>query len=554
MPAGKVATILIALIAASIVVSAGAAWQMGMTRLLAERTAEWIQGETLRIASHVPLVDFHNPSFHNGLTMVLQGGHRIPIGVALGASGVAYGVAVATGLMFALVTISPVVAGVVILSAVPTWLFSRKVAQGIHSFAFGHTETDRRLTALRNILVSGASACEVRGFEAYPFLSDRWRSLYQVRIADAAELARSWFRGAFRAGLWSALIQGAALGLLIALLERGRLDIASVVIAGVALLQVANQLSRIGSSASQLHEASLFVQEFDRFRCSGLEDPEFPSSTMTPPPLESLDIQNAEFRYPGESEAALKRVSLSLRRGEIVALVGENGAGKTTLARIAAFLYRPEAGSVSWNAVDTAAEPLVHWRQQVTILGQDFARYPLSVAENISLGREAIGDFHSEALLSASHLAGLGGVVNRLKDGYSNLLGPEFSGGTDLSGGEWQRVALARAIYRPASLLVLDEPTAALDARIERQIFDSLSRDRPKRGLLVISHRFSSVRSADRIYVLDKGQVVEEGSHEQLMDAGGLYAEMFRLQSAAFFPEESQETSAGGTNPSVGVE
>jgi ATP-binding cassette subfamily B protein len=213
---------------------------------------------------------------------------------------------------------------------------------------------------------------------------------------------------------------------------------------------------------------------------------------------------------------------MHIEPGEVVALVGENGSGKTTLAKLLAGLYAPQAGEVRWNGAGATA-----------VAFQDYVRWMLPAHDNIALGRhERFGD--RDGVRAAARRSGAHADLDPLPDGYATILGPAFIGGTDLSGGQWQRVALARLFFRDAPFVILDEPTAALDAKAEHALFASIRELLAGRSVLLISHRFSSVREADRIYVLRDGEVVETGGHDALVAAGGLYAEMFGLQAAAY--------------------
>ena len=228
----------------------------------------------------------------------------------------------------------------------------------------------------------------------------------------------------------------------------------------------------------------------------------------------------------------LRDVSVRVEQGQVVALVGENGSGKTTLAKLLAGLYDPSHGSVQWNGVPLVDLDRNAVRDNVGIIFQNFARYTLSAYDNIAVGRHERDD--PAALRDAAERASADGFLAALTDGYDTLLGTEYSFGTELSIGQWQRVALARAFYRDAPLLILDEPTAALDPRTEAEFFDRIRQLYRDRTVLLISHRFSTVRNADHIYVLDHGQVAEHGSHDELMRQQGLYAELFSLQAAGF--------------------
>jgi len=244
-------------------------------------------------------------------------------------------------------------------------------------------------------------------------------------------------------------------------------------------------------------------------------------------------VENVTFTYPDADRPALSDVSLEIGAGEVVALVGENGSGKTTLAKLVAGLYSPEQGHVHWDGRDVGELDPEDVRRRVAVIFQDFARYLLPARENVGLGRhERVEDL--DAIVHAAERAGAHGFLSGLPEGYETMLGREFAGGWDLSIGQWQRVALARAFFRDAPFVILDEPTAALDARAEADLFARLRELLEDRSVLLISHRFSSVRTANRIYVLDQGRVVEHGTHQELMALHGLYAELFTLQARQY--------------------
>jgi ATP-binding cassette subfamily B protein len=246
-----------------------------------------------------------------------------------------------------------------------------------------------------------------------------------------------------------------------------------------------------------------------------------------------IEAHNVSFTYPSRTEPSLRNVSVTIERGQIVALVGENGSGKTTLAKMLAGLYTPTHGRICWDGVDLATCDPDEVRSSIAVIFQDFVRYFLSAAENIGVGRHDRSD-DLPAIIGAAQRAGADAYLAALAEGYQTKLGPQFLGGIELSVGQWQRVALARAFFRDAPFIILDEPTAALDARAEYELFESIRTLAAGRTVLLISHRFSSVRSADYIYVLDKGVVREHGTHDELIGRADLYADLFTLQASAY--------------------
>jgi ATP-binding cassette subfamily B protein len=297
-------------------------------------------------------------------------------------------------------------------------------------------------------------------------------------------------------------------------------------------------------SATSLYEATLFIRDYSSFLT--LEPAVEADEGTRPAPhgFERLTVENVAFTYPESDRPAVDGVSMEIGKGEVVALVGENGSGKTTLAKMLAGLYRPESGRILWDDVDLDEVDADELRQSVAVIFQDFERYLLPARENVGLGRkERIEDF--EAIIEAAARADADEFISGLPEGYETMLGREFAGGFDLSIGQWQRVALARAFFRDAPFVILDEPTASLDARAESRLFERMRELLDGRSVVLISHRFSSVRSADRIYVLHDGRVVEHGSHDQLMAEDGLYAELFTLQARAYVEQPERLTLAG---------
>jgi ATP-binding cassette subfamily B protein len=275
------------------------------------------------------------------------------------------------------------------------------------------------------------------------------------------------------------------------------------------------------------------TSEFDHYT-SFVQDVAAPKTrTSAPLTFHRIRLENIQFSYRGSTTPVLNGASLEINQGEVVALVGENGCGKTTLAKIVCALYRPSGGTVWWDDVDIGQLDPNAVRANVAVVFQNFAQYPtLTAAQNIAIGRPEFAD-NTEAITTASKNAGADSFLSALPKGYATVLSRSF-GGQDLSTGQWQRVALARAFLRDAPLVVLDEPTSALDPRAEHDLFVTVASLYRSRAALLISHRLSSVRVADRICVLADGRIAESGTHDQLLAAGGAYAELFELQARSY--------------------
>jgi ATP-binding cassette subfamily B protein len=316
--------------------------------------------------------------------------------------------------------------------------------------------------------------------------------------------------------------------------------VSDAAVAAGAILLLGQRMGVLIAAGGQLYEAALFLGDMQEFLDETTHRHRDAPPRNTAGELTEIRLHDVWFRYPSGNRDALAGVTVEVRPGEVVALVGENGSGKTTLAKVLAQLYEPTRGRVLWNGVDAATLDRSNLRDQIAVIFQDFEQYMFSAAENIGFGRpERINE--RAAIEEAARRAGADAFLEALTGRYDALLGPEFYGGSDLSIGQWQRVAIARAFFRDANLVILDEPSSALDAAAEAALFDRLRELCTGRAVVVVSHRFSTVTGADRIYVLEAGRVVEHGPHHELLAAGGVYARMFRLQAAQYLPDDENK-------------
>jgi ATP-binding cassette subfamily B protein len=314
-------------------------------------------------------------------------------------------------------------------------------------------------------------------------------------------------------------------------------------VAGTAVLAIRSGQSSMVNlvfAVNRCYEEGLYFGDYLSF-CAEAEEraPKRPVAAVPvrpPDAFERITVQDVTFTYPGADKPSLNGVSLHIGRAEVVALVGENGSGKSTLAKILAGLYDPDGGEVRWDDVALTAVPPEEVWKRVAVIAQEYTHWPMTARQNITMGRPATGD----ELLAAARASGADEVVDGLSRGYDTLLDRRFKDGAELSGGQWQRLAVARGFFRDAPLLICDEPTAALDARAEHQLFERIRTHADGRTVLLITHRLASVRHADRIYVLERGRVIEEGDHASLMALGGLYADLYGLQAAAYALDDAR--------------
>jgi ABC-type multidrug transport system fused ATPase/permease subunit len=523
---------LIALAALSIVLTVAQAFVGRAHQMLMELTTREAQARILDVTSAVELAAFDDSAFHDRAARAQAGAMRAPQ-VVHGLIGLLRSAAGTLGALVALVAIQPLLLPLAALALGPAMLASGRRADAFYRFAFGMTPRDRERGYLMQLLTQRESAQEVRAMGLPGYLRERWERLYAERLAELRVVTRRQLRWSLAAAVAGALVVGGTIAVLIALALDGRLSLADAAAAAGAMVLIGQRLTFAGFTSEALLESAMFIEDYLAFLAH--EPLPGPPRDSRPPRSEPgvVEADDVWFTYPSASEPALRGVSLRIAPGEVVALVGANGSGKTTLAKLLGALYVPERGRVVLHDADTATADRPALRRDVAVVFQDFLRYSLPARDNVALGRhERYGD--EAAIRAAAERAGADADLTALGQGYDTQLGPAFFGGVDLSLGQWQKVALARVFFRDAPFVILDEPTAALDARAEHELFARIRDLFEDRSVLLISHRFSTVREADRIYVLDGGAVVEAGGHEELMERGGIYAELFSLQASAY--------------------
>jgi ATP-binding cassette subfamily B protein len=323
---------------------------------------------------------------------------------------------------------------------------------------------------------------------------------------------------------------------------RGDITIGMLTFLAASFARGRDVIQGILLSASNVYEQALYLRDLFVFLDMKPTIASKPGAMMVPEPIRTgFVFEDVGFRYPGSERWAIRNVNLVIRPGERIALVGENGAGKTTITKLIARLYDPTEGRITLDGVDLRDYDLGKLRRAIGVIFQDFVRYDMRFDENIGVGEiESVrgdldaGNATPVTIAAAAENSLAASLLPRFAKGYQQMLGRRFEDGVDLSGGEWQKIALARAYIRDAQVLILDEPTAALDARAEYEVFLRFSELVAGRTAVLISHRFSTVRMADRIVVLRNGTVEEEGSHEELVGRGGLYEELFAMQAAGY--------------------
>jgi ATP-binding cassette subfamily B protein/ATP-binding cassette subfamily C protein len=535
----------LALVAAAVAARKGlsiaAGWAQGRLTPLVEIAVE---RRLLALTTRVELAAFDDPGFNDAMQRARDRGVLAApqvvdatVNVITGAAGLA----AAAGILGVL---HPVLLPLLIVSALPEGWASVRAARMQYLTSVAWIGAHRRKWKLTDLMADRGPAAEVRAYAAAGYLLDRYNGV-ACRLT-AADLAVARSQALARAA--GSALGGVATGIVYATL--GLLLLHGVVplpIAGTAVLAIRAGQSALGTLimfTNRLYEEGLyfvdyldFCAETARRSCTG-------GTGRLPEQFERITVDGVWFSYPGKGEPTLRGVSVEIRRGQIIALVGENGSGKSTLARLIAGLYRPDRGEICFDQTPLSTVDPRHVWDRIALVAQDYVRWPFTAGQNIAIGRH---DHPSpgEAMPWAAEASGAHEVIAGLPDGYDTLLDQAFKGGQELSTGQWQRVAVARGFYRDASLLICDEPTAALDARAEHAVYARLHELAAGRTVILITHRLASVRRADHIYVLDQGRITEHGRHDDLIARRGLYADLFGLQASAYTSEPSSGLSLG---------
>ncbi len=492
--------------------------------VLEERVIERVTSEVLEVGAHVPFPRLEEPTFQDRLA-------RATVSAQGRASTLVFGLLTLVNsgfttivLLIAVAVLAPVLVGAFVLAGVAMVGASFVRSRLTYAFQYGQTAPERERRYLRTALASRVEGKEIRLFGSADRLVERHRRLHAERLRELIwYVRRQLVPELIGAIVLSAVVVG-TLWYVSRLLRDDALALADAAAAVFAVQRVAGQLSGIARGLGAISTGGQLVQDVADFSNEPLDGrTPFPSTD----PIE-LRLQSVSFTYPGRDAPAVRDASIRLAPGEVVGLVGENGSGKSTLAKVLAGLYPPSEGRAEVCAGGRSLD-LASASGVVAGVFQDFARYELTFRENITLGTPT-SEIDDAGLFELVERFGLVEVVEALADGADTRLGRAFDGAVDLSGGQWQRLALARAAAAATAFVVLDEPASALDANAEAAMFERVRELYPGAGILLISHRFASVRHADRIHVMHEGEIIETGTHDALMNDVGVYAAMFETQ------------------------
>lgn len=501
--------------------------------LLADRFTRHVSVEVLAHASRLDLASYEDPVFYDKLERArVQATDRIAMIQALG--GLLQQFIAAATLSLSILYFSPWLLLVLVAAVVPAFLGESHFAFAGYALNISQTPVRRQLDYLRLLGASKESAKELKLFGLSDFLirqySDLANRLYEQSVALAR---RRLLAGAFLALLSTSGYYG-AYAYVIFRTVTGDLSWGTLQFLIGAIAGASSNIQTIFSTFSSVADQSLFLTDLVEFFRVGPKLQSKPGAIPAPRPIrDGIVFDKVSFRYPGLDRLVLDRLDLRIGAGERIALIGENGQGKTTIVKLVTRLYDPTEGRILLDGADLRDYRIEDLHREIGVIFQDFVRYEMTARQNIAVGRIEFEPKNGE-IEHAAQRSMADAVIERLPRKYEQLLGRRFEGGADLSGGEWQKVALARAYLRDAQMLILDEPTAALDARSEYEVFRRFAELTSGKMALLISHRFSTVRMAGKIVVLENGRIAEEGPHDRLMAMGGRYAQMFELQASSY--------------------
>ncbi len=423
---------------------------------------------------------------------------------------------------------------ILVVAVIPSFVGEAKFNQESYSLSRSWTPERREIDYLRYIGASNETAKEIKIFGLEDFIANRFKTIsgrYFLVNQKLALKRASW--GALFSALGTASYYAAYI-VVIGQTVAGQISLGTLTFLAGSFARLQGLLQGIVSRFSRIAETSLYLQDlFDFLALKPFSENHDGKKQVPRPMKEGFRFENVGFKYPDTEKWALRHLTFELKPGEKLALVGENGAGKTTLVKLLAHLYEPSEGRILLDGIDLCDYDPEDLRREIGIIFQDYVRFMFTAGENIAIGN-IVDEKNQPRIEASAHKSLANTVIDPLPQKYAQMLGKRFSGGVELSGGQWQKVALARAYMREAQLVILDEPTASLDARAEHEVFVRFAELMKGKAAVLISHRFSTVRMADRILFLEHGQLLELGTHETLLAKGGKYAELFHLQAKGY--------------------
>jgi ATP-binding cassette, subfamily B, bacterial len=508
------------------------------THLVADYMQRLVQAKSIDL----DLVYYEHSQSYDKLHRAQREAPTRPLGIISGLTDLSLNGLTLLGALALLMMFNWIVVLVVLTASIPVLVYRIRYAEALYQLHREKTASERLSRYFNEVITTATNAKEVRAFGFGLLISQRFSQIRLMIRASLHRISAQAYRKQFFTESAAALAGYGALAFIVYAAVHQSITLGEMVMYFGAFQVAIGSLRPTLSGLGEIYENNLFLSTLYEF----LEVPKTVTEPVQPkemprPWQSGLQINNLSFLYPGTDKLILDGIAMTIRPGEIVALVGRNGSGKTTLTKLLCRLYDPDSGHITIDGVDLRDFKTADLRRELSVIYQDFGRYHMTARENILLGRPELR-VDDPAITSAAQWAGIHTTLTELPQGYETVMSRTFADGAELSIGQWQKLALARAFVRDSQLILLDEPTSSLDAAAEFEFFEKF-RDMAKgRSALIISHRFSTVRLADRIYVLEGGRLIEQGNHDELVALDGLYAHLYR-QQASYYHTESPPSS-----------
>ena len=519
---------------------------VAMLTILCRSTAAFAQeAQSLAVTDHIydvlhaksvaiDLGYYENPTFFDTLRRAQQEGPYRPTRIVNGLSQLAQNSISLVAMVGLLFFFHWLVGLILFTSALPGLVVRLKFSNRMYHWQRNRTSDERKTAYYNWILTGDTHAKEVRLFGLGDLFIQRFNQLRRKLRREKIVIARNRSIADIAAETAATLTVFGSLGWIAYRTVHGRITVGEMVMFFQAFRYGLDNLRNLLGSLAGLYEDNLFMSDFFEFLDLKPKIQEARNPVPVPRPMkQGITFKDVEFKYPSGNRIILDGISFSIAPGEIVALVGENGSGKTTLVKLICRLYDPRKGMITMDGIDLRAFNTTALRREISVILQDYAHYHFSARENIRLG-DISRHPENEQIITAAHQAGADGLIAGLSKGYDTILGKWFEEGEELSIGEWQKIALARMFFRDAQLVILDEPTSSMDAKSEYEVFNKFHQLLKDHSAILISHRFSTVRMANRILVLENGRIIENGTHEALLKHGGRYAHLFERQAMPY--------------------
>lgn len=496
-----------------------------------QQVTDYMQGIIHSKSVEADLEYYENAKYHDALQRAQQEAPYRPPQILNRLAQAGQNVISLIAMIGLLISLHWGIIGILLVATFPAVLVRIKYSRVMYAWQRRRTQLERQSIYLGWMLTNDQFAKEVRLFNLGDWFSQEYQQIRKKLYQEKLSISTKRSLGFFLSQAFAGMIIFSVFALIIYQTIQGVLLLGDLVLYYQALQRGQNNLRATLSSVSGLYEDNLFLANLYEFLDlkPKIIEPEHPK-ILSQPLQKGITFNNVSFQYADSARQALKNINLTIKPGETIALVGENGSGKTTLIKLLCRLYDPTNGSITIDGVDLRLFSIADLRRQISVIFQDYAKYHFSAEENIRLGNIEI-DSKDQSILAAATRSGAHDVITKLPQGYDTVLGKLFDTGEELSIGQWQKIALARAFLRDSQVIVLDEPTSAMDPKAEYEIFKKFRELIKNQAAVLITHRLSTVRMADRIYVMDNGQIIERGTHEELMKLEKSYAYLFNTQA-----------------------